>query len=131
MISCFFSQSNLTKYFYCYHLIITKSCTLCRFHVSACVQLFYCLLSALLNKKFTNTADTTPSTAPARTSVGKCMKLYIRENAISMASTSAGIPILLSINISVTAAVMPFNVCPEGNDESNGIFTIRLTVSSL
>ena len=59
------------------------------------------------------------------------MKLYIRENAISMASTSAGIPILLSINISVTAAVMPFNVCPEGNDESNGIITIRLTVSSI
>ena len=69
--------------------------------------------------------------APASTSVGKCMKLYMRENAISTASTIAGIPILLSISISVTAAVMPFNVCPEGNDESNGIFTIRLTVSSI
>ncbi len=59
------------------------------------------------------------------------MKLYILENAISTATIIAGIPILLSINHSVSAAVIPFIVCPDGNDESYGIFTIRSIVSSI
>lgn len=67
---------------------------------------------------------------PPIISVGQCMKLYILEKAMARARMIAGMPTLLSINRSDTEPVIPFMVCPEGKDESKGIFTVRLYIST-
>ena len=77
-----------------------------------------------LNTKFTKTADIIPMTIPASTSVGQCIKLYILEKAIAAAKIKAKTPTLLSIYISDNAPVIPFIVCPDGKEESKGIFTV-------
>ena len=64
-----------------------------------------------------------PSKRPAITSVGKCTVRYNLETPISTASTTAGIPhFLFWVNMATAAATLA-EVCPEGNDESEGSFT--------
>lgn len=66
-----------------------------------------------------------PAIRPVSTSVGKWTNKYNLENPIINANIIAAIPHFL-LNIKTdTAAAMDAEVCPDGNDESNGSFIRR------
>ena len=73
---------------------------------------------------------TMPSSADTITSVKKCIIRYTRENAISDASISAGIPHFLLCMKIPTDAPNDAIVCPDGNEKSVSLAMIGIIVGS-
>ena len=69
---------------------------------------------------YTVSANSVPSSVPARMSVGQWTKRNTRENAMSAARMSAGHACFLCRRKSITVAAKLEALCPEGNEKESG-----------